>query len=145
MESTEYLKQVFKIAKRMEYLSLAGFRSQFNNSEMRLIEEVALAKEAGERIISTQLAKSLGVTRSAVSQMVNKLEYKNVVKRIPDRIDHKIAYIELTDEAAAVYESERSVYCQSLETVVEKMGKDRFEQFIELADEFCDTVDIINQ
>lgn len=136
METTEYLKQVFKIAKQMEQISLTGEKMHFNNSEMRLIEEVAMAKVAGERVISTQIARALGVTRSAVSQMVNKLEERNVVKRVPDKIDRKIAFIELTDESLVVYEEEKDRLCKAIDEIIVKMGQDRFESFLALADEF---------
>lgn len=141
METTEYLKLVFRIMKRMEKLSLTGEKMHFNNSEMRLIEEVAVAKVAGERIISTQIAKALGVTRSAVSQMVNKLEERNVVKRVPDKIDRKIAFIELTDEANQVYEEEKDRLCGVIDKVIEEMGQEKFETFLALANEFVNLID----
>lgn len=140
MVSSEYLKKVFRMSKRMESLSLGGFRSRFNNSEMRMIEEILLAGEAGERVISTQLARSLEVTRSAVSQMVNKLVNEGIVKRVPDKIDRKIAYIELTDEALEIYQKERKAYCATLDKVIGKMGKENFEKMSELIEQFCDEV-----
>lgn len=70
----EYLGKIFTMLKKMEGVVLTKARSYFNNSEMRLLGEVILAGYKGKRIISTQLASRLGVTRSAVSQMVNKLE-----------------------------------------------------------------------
>lgn len=140
MVSSEYLKKVFRMSKRMESLSLGGFRSRFNNSEMRMIEEILLAGEAGERVISTQLARSLEVTRSAVSQMVNKLANEGIVQRVPDKVDRKIAYIELTDEALEIYRKERKAYCATLDKVIDRMGKENFEKMNELIEQFCDEV-----
>ncbi len=140
MVSSEYLKKVFRMSKRMESLSLGGFRSRFNNSEMRMIEEILLAGEAGERVISTQLARSLEVTRSAVSQMVNKLANEGIVQRVPDKVDRKIAYIELTDEALEIYRKERKAYCATLDKVIDRMGKENFEKMSELIEQFCDEV-----
>lgn len=70
----EYLGKIFTMLKKKEGVALTKVKSHFNNSEMRLLGEVILAGYDGKRIISTQLAARLGVTRSAVSQMVNKLE-----------------------------------------------------------------------
>ncbi|MFQ7077253.1 MAG: MarR family transcriptional regulator [Christensenellaceae bacterium] len=50
-----------------------------------LLGEVILAGYDGKRIISTQLVARLGVTRSAVSQMVNKLEARGIVRRVPTK------------------------------------------------------------
>ncbi|MBO5526152.1 MAG: MarR family transcriptional regulator [Clostridia bacterium] len=140
MESTEYLKNVFKMMKQVQGISLGDFRSHFNNSEMRLIEEISLAKAEDEKLISTQLAKLLGVTRSAISQMVNKLELAGIVKRTPDKVDRKIAYIELTDEAEAIYAKERQIYSETLNKVIEKIGIEKFEELTALAEEFSDVV-----
>lgn len=141
MESTEYLKSVFKMMKQVQGVTLGDFRSHFNNSEMRLIEEISLAKADGEKLISTQLAKLLGVTRSAISQMVNKLETAGIVKRTADKIDRKIAYIELTEEAEAVYAKERKIYCETLDKVLDRIGMEKFEQLISLTEEFSDAVE----
>lgn len=137
MESKEYLKSVFRMMKRIGDIDLGGFRSHFNNSEMRMIEEITLAKAEGERLISTQLAKSLGITRSAVSQMINRLEMAGVAKRVPDKIDRKIAYIELTEEAEVVYAKERKAYLATLDKIIDKMGTEKMDQMLALTEEFC--------
>ena len=141
MESKEYLKSVFHMMKRVGDVNLGSFRSRFNHSEMRMIEEITLARGRGERVISTQLARALGITRSAVSQMINRLEMHGILKRSPDKIDRKIAYIELTEEAEEIYRKEREAYCATLSRVIEKMGEEKFSQCLALAEEFCDIVD----
>jgi len=119
---------------------LTKAKSHFNNSEMRLLGEVILAGYNGKRIISTQLASRLGVTRSAVSQMVNKLEARGVVKRVPDEIDRKIAFIELSDQALVFYNEEKQVCSDFVGELIETMGADKLDQLMELTNLFVETV-----
>lgn len=136
----EYLGKIFSMLKKLEGISLTRVKSHFNNSEMRLLGEVILAGYNGKRIISTQLAARLGVTRSAVSQMVNKLEARGVVKRVPDEVDRKIAFIELSDTALVYYNEEKGVCCDFVGEIIEKMGTDKLNKLMELSDLFIDTI-----
>ena len=136
----EYLGKIFTMLKKMEGVALTKVKSHFNNSEMRLLGEVILAGYGGKRIISTQLASRLGVTRSAVSQMVNKLEARGIVKRVPDEVDRKIAYIELSSAALTYYNEEKGVCCSLVGEVIDKLGVDKVDKLLALSDEFIDTV-----
>lgn len=141
-KNEDYLNKIFSMLKKTEDVTFTNIRSHFNNSEMRLLGEVVLAKHEGKRIISTQLAKRLGVTRSAVSQMVNKLEARGIVNRVPDEIDRKIAYIELSDHAKEYYEEEKKVYCDFVGKVVDKFGEDNLNELFRLYGEF---ISIVNE
>ena len=94
-----YLNEIFLMIQKAEKLTVTDKKTSFNNIEMRLIGEILSSAYVGRRLISTQLATRLGVTRSAISQIVNKLEERGVVKRVSDSVDRKIAYIELTEES----------------------------------------------
>ena len=136
-----YLGKIFTMLKKMEGVALTKARSHFNNSEMRLLGEILLADYSGKRIISTQLATRLGITRSAVSQMVNKLESQGIVKRVPDDVDRKIAYIELSDKALAYYSEEKKSCCELIRKIAENMGEEKLDQLIRLSDLFIETVE----
>ena len=96
----KYLNDVFVIMKQMNNLSVSDRSTRFSNTEMRLLGEIMAYRYVGQRLISTQLADLLGLTRSAISQIVNRLEAQGIVKRVADDVDRKIAYIEITEEFA---------------------------------------------
>ena len=62
--------RIFELIKRKESLAVTDQTTHFNNTELRLIAEVLAAKYVGKRLISTQLAQLLGVTRSVPAQPV---------------------------------------------------------------------------
>lgn len=137
-ESAEnYLKEIFMLGRKVETLSTADRKTRFNNTEFRMLGEIICAKYAGKRVISTQLAQMLGVTRSAISQMVSRLEAQGVVRRVPDSVDKKIAYVEITEETYETYRKDLEVYVNFVNRLVEKFGKERFREMTSLIDEFC--------
>ncbi len=139
-ENREYLGKILAMFKRMENVVVVNKKTRFNNSELRLLSEILLAKAEGKRYISTQLATRLNVTRSAISQIVNKLEGEGVIKRTPKSKDNKIAYVELTDGALEAYEAEIAVAAEFAGRVVKKFGVAKMEKLLALSDEFAKTV-----
>lgn len=130
-----HLDAVFRIMKK-DGVVLSGKKTHFNDKELHLIREVLLAKKAGKRVIATQLSQRLGVTRSAISQLVNRLEKNGVLKRVHDEINKKILYIEVTEKAVAYYRSDIRICNKFIQQVVEKFGEERFEQMCGLLGEF---------
>ncbi len=144
MEVTFFLKEIYRIGKRLGDLRLFEETQSLNSTEMQMVREIIAAKETGNRVISSQLAKKLGVTRSAVSQMVHKLEKNNIVRRVPDVKDKKIAYIELSEFARGIYEQMKQKFAFFLDRVTEKLGEQRMEEFLDRANEFLDACESVS-
>lgn len=139
-QNEEYLLKIFSILKLMENISLVDRKTCLNDSELRLLGEIFTAKREGKRLISTQLADRLNITRSAISQMVNKLEKGGIVKRVPDAVDRKIAYIELSESAQEKYIEAKDIACSELGEVISSFGVAKFEKLCELAESFAQAV-----
>ncbi len=137
-ENQTYLSEIFSVFKRMTALAVADKNSHYSDTELRLIGAILAARSKGERLISTEIAERLGVTRSAVSQIVKRLEAEEVVRRVPDDRDRKIAYIELTKPALKEYEADMDVCAAFVGRVVEKFGRERFEEMCALIEEFAE-------
>ena len=127
--------------KKRDGIILADKKTRFNDTELRLISEVLSAKQGGNRLISTQLATKLGVTRSAISQIVNRLEETGVLKRVPDAVDRKIAYIEVTEETMDSYRADMKTCGDFVGRVVERFGEEKFKQMKCLLEEFMEMMD----
>ena len=135
-KNEKYLHMAFTALKKCGHLELSPKDTHFNNTEMRLIGEILDAKYHGERLISTQLAKKIGVTRSAISQIVNRLEEQGVVKRVADDVDRKIAYIEATDKMLEEYNQDVKLCTEFMGMLVKKFGEDDFYQMCDLLNNF---------
>ena len=137
----KYLNAVFSMMKKRDGIMVADKKTRFNDTELRLISEVLSAKQGGNRLISTQLATKLGVTRSAISQIVNRLEETGVLKRVPDAVDRKIAYIEVTEETMDSYRADMKTCGDFVGRVVERFGDEKFKQMKGLLEVFMDMMD----
>ncbi len=135
-EQQEYVKKIFLIVKKVEEATRTSKETPFNSTELRLLKELLYAKMQGEKLISTQLAKRLGVTRSSVSQMVQKLEKEQVVYREADGVDRKIAYVLLTKEAEKICKKELDAWMADLWQTVQTFGEEKMQTMLALFDEF---------
>lgn len=140
MTGEAYLGKIQAMTRKLQNVVFVKGKKSFNNSELRMLEEIVAADKKGERLISTQLADKVGVTRSAISQMVNRLSEKGLVRRVPDDVDRKIAYIELTGNAKELYNAQRKRMGEVVAKVVADFGADKANQMLKLVDEFCDSV-----
>ena len=132
----EYLKQLFSILKARNEIAIVDKKTHFNNTEIRMLGEIITARYANERLISAELARRLGITRSAVSQMVNDLEKQGVLKRVPDATDRKIAYVELSEGILELYREDISKCMDFVGSVVEEFGEDNFNEMCRLFQSF---------
>ena len=145
IKEREYIKKIFLVGKRLEEVVQTEKDTPFNGTELRLLKELVLVKLENERIISTNLAKRLGVTRSSVSQMVNKLEKEGVVYRQPDEVDRKIAYIQMTESAEQLCMAELKKWTGALTEVVETFGEEKMQALLSLAEEFAQTAQTVKE
>jgi DNA-binding MarR family transcriptional regulator len=144
-ENEIYLGKIFAMFKKMEKIAMSQNDTELNNTELRLVSEILLSGYEGKRLISTQLAKKLNVTRSAVSQIVKNLESREIVKRVPDSVDKKIAYIELTDSAIGVYLKSKKIGEEFIGEMLRDFGKKNLDKLLELTEEFWETFERINK
>ena len=140
MTGETYLGKIQNMTRTMQNVVFVRGKKSFNNSEMRMLEEIVAADKKGERLISTELADKVGVTRSAISQMVNRLSAKGLVKRVPDDVDKKIAYIELDGKAKEMYLAQRKKMGEVVNKVINDFGVDKANQMIKLVEELSDSV-----
>ncbi len=136
----KYLNDIFVVMKQMNSLTVADKETRFNQTEMGLLGEIMASRYVGKRLISTQLADLLGLTRSAISQIVNRLEAQGIVKRVADDVDRKIAYIEITEEALAMYGEDLEICKDFMGRVVEKFGVERFDEMCQAFEVFASLV-----
>lgn len=145
MKINEYVSKILEVAKGMENIDLFEGKAQLSKTEFRLLKEIVLEGEKGNSIISSELAKRLGITRSAVSQIVTKLEKGNIVKRVAAPDDRKIAYVQLSENAMKVFEEQLAKINAFMERVVTVFGEEKMHEFVSLYDEFAGVVNTLKK
>ena len=128
MELNDYVLRLFGFVQEVEDLKFFGDPAKFSKTEGRLLREVITEYAKGRDIISSELSRRLGVTRSAVSQLVTKLEKQDIVKRVAAPDDKKIAYVRLSDSAMETFEAKCREVNALLDACASKFGKDRMQR-----------------
>lgn len=137
MEINQYFIKLLENIRNLESLDFFMGKGKLTQSEFRLVLEVILERDKGGEIISSELARRLGITRSAVSQIVSKLEERNVIERASSPVDKKIAYIRLTDSTVAVFNEQCKRVNAVMDKLVEEFGQERLDELIAEYDELA--------
>ena len=142
MDANVLMRDIYSISKRLEEARELYHVTPFNNTEMLMMREIVVAKQAGKRLISSRLAEILKITRSAVSQIVTKMEQRGIVNRVASPTDRKIAYVCLSERALAVFEEQCKEANATMQCIVERYGEEnvkelfaRFNEFRKIAEE----------
>lgn len=136
VEINTYVIKLLQTIKDMENLEFFTESDLLNKTEFRLLQEVIVEGEQGNMLISAELARRLKVTRSAVSQIVCKLEERGIIERVPAGDDKKIAYIKLTDKTVELFNEQLKHVNEFMEGVVEEYGENKLKELIRAYDEF---------
>ena len=145
MESGKYLNKLILTVKFLEGLDMMPANTNLTQTEFRLIREIVMEREAGKNIISSEIARRLNITRSAVSQLVNKLEKRGVIERMAAPDDRKIFYVVLSESSLNVFKRQCNETNKLINRVVEEFGKDKTDQLIELYEEFASVFDRVRE
>ncbi|MGE5415783.1 MAG: MarR family winged helix-turn-helix transcriptional regulator [Acidobacteriota bacterium] len=70
----------------------------------------------------TELAKKLGVTKGAVSQMLSKLTRKGLVKKARDAGNDKEVILELTDDGRIAFAGHQEFHREMFESIIHRLG-----------------------
>lgn len=137
MKINEYLIKLIEIVKEMEEVDFFVGNNKLSTTEFRLLREILIEEEKGEKIISSELARRLGITRSAVSQLVSKLEERNIIERVPSATDKKIAYVCFTDYSMRLFDEQCKVSNKIMDRVIEKLSTEKLDALIAGYNEFA--------
>jgi len=145
MDGAKYLNKIVSVNKYLEELSLLPRNVKLSQTEFRMLREIVIEKEMGRQIISSELSRRLSITRSAISQLVTKLEERGIIKRVASPTDKKIFYIELSDSAEAVFRKQWQAATEFICRVVEEFGIEKTDRLIADCEEFGRTLERIEK
>lgn len=101
------------------------------HAEMQIIRSVAIASENGEPLRPSVMARRFGVTPSAVSQSVKKLEMQGYVERIRCDEDSRSVALTLTEKGEDLAVRGRAAHEAFMNEMFAFVGTERIEQLIE--------------
>lgn len=90
-----------------------GTEDLLYSAEVHMIEIIG----SYETITTTKLAKTLGITKGAVSQITHKLLKKSLINKIPSIEKNNEVFISLTDKGRVVYSYHQNIHKKMMERI----------------------------
>lgn len=89
-----------------------------------------------EQVGLAEIGKHIAVSKSAVTQNVNRLEDRGLIERVILKSDRRATYVRFTDYGNTVFNEEKKNIELFMNMVVKRMGKENSEAFVNLLKEF---------
>ena len=132
MQNVQIKQSILDIKKALgiNYLS-----KDLSETEFKLITLVSDADDHNENINLIKISNELNITRSAVTQLANKLEGKGYIKKYTLSTNKKEIYLKVGSKAIAQYNiimEKISVFFEKLYNEVGQEGIENIERYIEV-------------
>jgi len=112
----------------------------------RLLEQHLASADHAEKITGTQakvlfqiyqfqryrpsdIGKILNVDNSAITRMVDRLEKKNLIKRVPDPNDRRSFFLDLTEQGLTVVQQSVPLARNAIDELLQPLNEEEKEQF----------------
>jgi len=113
--------------------------SKLSPSDMSVLGIITLLKfqnSDDHNIQMSDISNKLNISKSALTQIINKLEEADLVERVYLKSDRRSTFLKLTDSGNELFENEKKYLHSTIKIVFEKMGEKESEEFIRLVKKF---------
>ncbi len=103
-------------------------------SEIHTIDAIG----CGKAILMSELASRLSITKGAVTQMVKRLESRNLVQRTAHPEDSRAALLSLTPKGVSAYRAHRQDHLHFYDQLRAKLTQEEIEIFETAVEKLCE-------
>ena len=139
-KDVEALLEVFFKIKKMNKKLLSSSTLSFSEmgvlATLKRIECEACCEE--ENIQMSDISSRMHLTKSAFTQIINKLENEELVERFFQKNNRRSTYIRLTDKGKELFAMEKRLALKRVTDAMDIMGKEDSKEFIRLIRKFAD-------
>lgn len=120
---------------------------EFNDlyeTEIITLRIISRNLELGNRMTVSDISELVGVTKSAVSQIISSLEDKGYIYKVKSDEDKRRMYLALTERGEKIAEAINGLYNRRLNYIRKNFGEEEFDEFVRLFIkyiELCDSID----
>jgi DNA-binding MarR family transcriptional regulator len=130
------------ISEMRRYLMQSKPSHGTTHSEIMVLHMIDNCDRRGARASTTWLSSRLGLTKSTVSQTLNSMEEKGWIRRGIDPDNRRQTTIDLTEAGRRKMEEIFQESKLRIAKVLETMGREDSERFIEMVEKFLDSVKV---
>ena len=85
-----------------------------------------------KQITATELCEQTNIQKSQMNRTLNSMEEKGLISRIRSKKDKRQVFVTINMENAEVYENQHRKVLDIVDTVLEKVGKEKAEEIVQL-------------
>ena len=125
-----------------------SYISSLSFAEVKVFFAMAkIYEQNGEKncVQMSEISDTLGISKPALSQIVNKLEDKDLVERVFQKEDRRATYLKVTGNGVIIFKKHQQQVMDNMGKIVEKMGEEKTKQFVSLLNEFSFIVEDYNR
>lgn len=111
-----------------------GAAGPLTPSEIHTVDAIGCEKG----ILMNELAARLGVTKGATTQIANRLEAKDLVRRTPDPTDARATVISLTKTGILAYQAHKELHQKFYRKISTRLTRDEIEIFVNCIEKLSD-------
>ena len=109
--------------------------SRLSKAETGAAAVLRILHRAGEAVSAGTLSQSMRVSTARVAALLKKLERQGLITRSPGAEDARLTLVRLTETGAEKIERMYQDYCGEVGRILDRVGMDRFREFIATARE----------
>lgn len=106
---------------------------------------VRYLSDAGRPVSAGEISQFMNVSTARVAVLLRKMDEKGLIVRNADPDDARKTMISLSEKCMKNVEEHKGYFLDFFSSVIERMGRERFEQFIELSEELRDAFEAESQ
>ena len=85
-----------------------------------------------KQMTATELCEQTNIQKSQMNRTLNSMEEKGLIARIRSKKDKRQVFVKINMENAEVYENQHKKVLDIVDTVLEKVGKEKAEEIVQL-------------
>lgn len=130
-EETEKLAEEFIRSRPMRFLKDVNA----TNAGIGLVLKLLHISTEG-KLTAGDISESMGVSTARVAVLLKKMEKKGLIVKESDKTDARVTVVCLSEEGRKKASEMQRNMLERISTVIDKLGEDKFRQFIALSVEF---------
>ena len=128
------------IAKELPKVQPTNFLKIVNDSNAGIGFVLKLFLEENHQLSAGQLSEAMGVSTARVAVLLKKMENRGLIEKKEDEADARVTLVKLSEDGKRIASSMKENMLQRIATVIDKVGEEKFLQFIALSHEIKDAM-----
>ncbi|WP_455544375.1 MarR family winged helix-turn-helix transcriptional regulator [Intestinibacter sp.] len=112
---------------------------------LRTIEKLKMINEDSIGVKTSDIGNCLCMKKPATSKMLNNLEDKGYIKRLSDKKDRRVTYVDLTQEGENLLKEQHQQMIDFTNRVVDEMGEEDTKTLTDLLNKLFDIIDHLSE